>query len=134
MLNDLLFELGTEELPSGAVWPLADALANNLVASLAQEKLQHGAVHRFATPRRLAVLIHDVQVLQENQQVSRRGPSCAVSIDAEGRPLPSLLGFAKSCGVTVKELTTSKTDKGEWWVGTAILCGPIVRRASARPL
>ena len=120
MLNDLLFELGTEELPSGAVWPLADALANNLVASLAQAKLQHGAVHRFATPRRLAILIHDVQVLQENQQVSRRGPSCVASIDAEGRPLPSLLGFAKSCGVTVKELTTSKTDKGEWWVYEAV--------------
>ena len=123
MLNDLLFELGTEELPSGAVWPLADALASHLTALLATAKIQHGAVYRFATPRRLAVVIHDVQVLQDSQTVFRRGPAHASALDAEGRPLPPLLGFAKSCGVTVNELTLSRSDKGEWWVYEAVLAG-----------
>ena len=54
MLSDLLFELGTEELPSGAVWPLADALAKHLDASFLREKIQHGEIFCFATPRRLA--------------------------------------------------------------------------------
>ncbi len=123
MVNDLLFELGTEELPSGAVWPLADALANNLVTSLAAAKIQHGTVHRFATPRRLAVLIHDVHVVQDSQNIFRRGPASASAIDGEGRPLPSLLGFAKSCGVPVTELSLSKTEKGEWWVYETVLAG-----------
>jgi glycyl-tRNA synthetase beta chain len=127
MLNDVLFELGTEELPSAAVWPLVDALANHLVASLAGAKLKHGAVHRFATPRRLAVLIHDVQTLQEGQNISRRGPACASASDSEGRPLPSLLGFAKSCGVTVDELVRIKTDKGEWWGYEALSAGAHIR-------
>lgn len=116
MLNDLLFELGTEELPSGAVFPLAEGLSNHLVAALLKANIQHGAVRCFATPRRLAVLILDVQVRQSSQAISRRGPASSAAIDAEGRPTPALLGFAKSCGVTVDALTKSKSDKGEWWV------------------
>lgn len=123
MLNDLLVELGTEELPSGSVWPLADALANNLVACLTKANIQHGKVHRFATPRRLAVLIHDVQLKQASQAISRRGPAVAAAVDKTGQPLPALLGFAKSCGVTVDKLTTCKTDKGEWWIYDAVSQG-----------
>lgn len=116
MLNDLLFELGSEELPSGAVKPLADALADNIVAALAKANLSHGTVQRFATPRRLAVLIHDVQTIQASQNVVRRGPAAAAALDAQGQSTQALLGFAKSCGVSVAELTTTKTDKGEWWI------------------
>lgn len=120
MLNDLLFELGTEELPSGAVWPLADALANHLVAGFAKATIKHGKVHRFATPRRLAVLIHDVEVIQPGQAIARRGPAVVGSTDAEGKPSPALLGFAKSCGVGIEQLITLKTDKGEWWAYNAV--------------
>lgn len=127
MLHDLLFELGTEELPSGSVWPLAEAFASHLVALLSKATLEHGEVHCFATPRRLAVLIHDVQTQQASQRVSRRGPACASASDAEGRPLPPLLGFAKSCGVAIDELTIQTTDKGEWWVYEAIKAGEATR-------
>lgn len=116
MLNDLLLELGTEELPSGAVLPLAEALAHQLEMALTKENIPHGKVHTFATPRRLAVLIHEVEGVQGNQKISRRGPAMAAALSPEGQPLPALLGFAKSCGVDVKELTTVKTDKGEWWM------------------
>ena len=127
MLNDLLFELGSEELPSGAVKPLADALADNIVAAFAKANISHGAVHRFATPRRLAVLIHDVQTTQASQSIVRRGPASSAAMDAAGQPTQALLGFAKSCGVTVAELTTNKTDKGEWWAYEFIQAGANTR-------
>lgn len=123
MSNDLLFELGSEELPSGAVWPLVDELANRLTASLAKATLQHGNVYRYASPRRLAVLIHDVQATQASQKLSRRGPACAGTIDSQGQPSKALAGFAKSCGVIVAELTTIKTEKGEWWAYEAMMPG-----------
>ncbi len=116
MLSDLLFELGTEELPSGAVWPLADALANGLVAGFKEANIQHGTVHRFATPRRLAVIIDDVSLKQPSQLVARRGPAMTASHQADGTPSMALLGFAKSCGVTVADLSPLKTDKGAWWI------------------
>lgn len=123
MLSDLLFELGTEELPSGAVWPLAEALANNLVAGFAKATIQHGTVHHFSTPRRLAVIIYDVALKQPSQTLSRRGPATAAALNVDGTPSMALLGFAKSCGVTVDKLTTLETDKGAWWTYEAINAG-----------
>lgn len=116
MTNDFLFELGCEELPSGAVWPLADALATNLVAALDKAQIRHNGFRSFASPRRLAVLIKELQNEQPGQKVLRRGPALVAAYDAKGEPTPALVGFAKSCGVSLQELTTSKTDKGEWLV------------------
>ena len=125
MHSDLLFELGTEELPSAGVKQLAQALAENVKALLLEAKLSHGEVSFFSTPRRLAVLIYDLELAQASQQVVRRGPSVAISNETV------LQGFAKSCGVSVDKLSTIKTDKGEWWAYDAISQG--VRTADLLP-
>lgn len=116
MANDFLFELGCEELPSGAVWPLADTLAANIAAALDKAQIAYGELRRFATPRRMAIFIADLQDEQPSQIVSRRGPALVAAYNAEGQATPALLGFAKSCGVAVTDLTINKTDKGEWLV------------------
>ena len=54
---DLLFELGTEELPPVALKRLSDALTREFVAGLEAAQLTHGEVIGYASPRRLAVLI-----------------------------------------------------------------------------
>lgn len=115
MMHDVLFELGTEELPSGAVLMLAESLATQLTTSLEAARIAHGKVRFFATPRRLAVLLEDVQDMQASQTISRRGPAFAAGRDANDNPTPALIGFAKSCGVTVDALSTVETDKGKWW-------------------
>lgn len=116
MSQDLLFEIGTEELPSGSVKPLADALADNVLSQLKQAGIQHGLVNRYATPRRLAVMIADVDENQPDQTVSRRGPAVQASYNEQGEPSKALIGFAKSCGVEIDKLSTLKTDKGEYWM------------------
>jgi glycyl-tRNA synthetase beta chain len=114
MSSDLLFEIGSEELPSGAVWPLADALANNVITGFAKAGLHHGNVRRYASPRRLAILVEGLQTVQESQNIVKRGPTYTPLSEGE-TPSPALLGFAKSCGVSVSELTKLSTEKGEWW-------------------
>ncbi|CAM2999654.1 glycyl-tRNA synthetase beta chain [Legionella steigerwaltii] len=116
MVNDFIFELGCEELPSGSVWPLADEFANQLLAALDKAQLEYGQVKRFATPRRIAIAIFDLQEEQKSQSVTRRGPAFAAAYDKEGKPTPALLGFAKSCGVEVDKLSRIETDKGDWIV------------------
>ncbi|HAT1881839.1 TPA: glycine--tRNA ligase subunit beta [Legionella pneumophila] len=116
MVNDFIFELGCEELPSGAVWPLANEFSTRLLAALDKAQLSYGEVKKFATPRRLAIVIHDLQTEQESQKVIRRGPAAISAYDSEGNPTPALSGFAKSCGVTLDALTKIQTDKGEWIV------------------
>lgn len=116
MVNDFIFELGCEELPSGAVWTLSNELANNVLASLDKAQLTYGEVKRFATPRRIALAIYDLQTEQASQFVTRRGPAAIAAFDKEGKPTPALSGFAKSCGVEVSQLSRIQTDKGEWMV------------------
>ncbi len=114
-MNDFLFELGTEELPTAAVQELSEALSHQFRLAFATLGIAHGEMHGFGTPRRLAILVRDVAATQASQTKSRKGPAVLGSRDAEGRPSPALLGFAKSCGVNVDALSTEKTDKGEWW-------------------
>jgi len=52
---DLLFELGTEELPPRALPSLSTALTEGVALGLDAAGIPHGRVHGFATPRRLAV-------------------------------------------------------------------------------
>ena len=115
MYKDLLFELGTEELPSGSVWPLAKELGQNLSEALLKAELSFGEIHCFATPRRLAVKVTHLIEQQPDQAISRKGPAVDKSYDNEGMPSKALLGFARSCGVEIDELTQTETEKGAWW-------------------
>lgn len=114
--SDFLFELGVEELPSKAVLTLSKSLAENVRLGLDDAKIEHGEILSFGTPRRLAIIVKNVAHLQASQIVSKRGPAVNGSMDKDNNPLPSLLGFAKSCNVDVKDLKTIKTEKGEWWL------------------
>ncbi|MGQ3892476.1 glycine--tRNA ligase subunit beta [Legionella sp. CNM-4043-24] len=116
MVNDFLFELGCEELPSGAVKPLAEALQASLIASLDKAQLAYESIRYFAAPRRLAIQISGLQAEQASQTQQRRGPALAAAYDAGGQPTPALKGFARSCGVELDALSVQKTDKGEWLV------------------
>lgn len=127
MVSDLLFELGTEELPSGAVLPLSEALAELVIARFDKAGIRHGKVQHFATPRRLALWVHDVQEQQEDQAISRRGPAFAAGQDNSGAPTQALIGFAKSCGVDVSALKTVETEKGAWWYYESVMKGAKTR-------
>ena len=95
--HDFLLELGTEELPPKLLKNLSNALKDNLVAELKSLDLTMGEVKVFATPRRLAVLIANLQSEQEDQLIERKGP-------AVGSPDKAIEGFARSNGVDVSAL------------------------------
>ena len=56
--KDLLFELGTEELPPVALKQLSAALTDEFVSGLDKANLKHGDVESYATPRRLAAPLY----------------------------------------------------------------------------
>lgn len=120
MVNDFLFELGCEELPSAAVQPLSLALKNTMLIALEKLGVSFDSLQAFATPRRLAILIKGLPTQVLGQSMLRRGPALATAYDSDGNPSKALIGFAKSCGVMVDELRISKTDKGEWLVYESI--------------
>ncbi|MES9900465.1 MAG: glycine--tRNA ligase subunit beta [Sedimenticola sp.] len=111
---DLLFELGTEELPPVALKKLSDALTASFVAGLEKANLGHGAVKAYAAPRRLGLLVENCSLGQPDRDVERRGPAIQAAFDKEGNATKAAEGFARSCGTEVANLDRLKTDKGEW--------------------
>lgn len=111
---DFLVEIGTEELPPKALRSLMDAFAENLTTAIDDERLLHGDVHAYASPRRLAVVIEKLATAQEDRKVSQKGPPTKVAFDDSGKALPPAIAFAKKCGVDVADLGRTATNKGEW--------------------
>lgn len=110
----LLIELGTEELPPRALNNLSDAFKAGIESELKAKKLQYSEIKAFATPRRLALVISDLQSEQEDYTNERRGPALQAAMK-DGAPSPALLGFARSCGVDVEQLVLLETEKGAWY-------------------
>ena len=113
-VNDLLVEIGTEELPPKALRTLSEAFATELAAELDAAGLAHGAAAPFATPRRLAVLVAGVPGTQPDRDVERRGPPLARAFDENDEPTKAALGFARSVGVEVDRLVRIETGGGAW--------------------
>jgi len=113
---DLLVELGCEELPPKALDDIREAFFNAVRAGLEKNKLSFDAKgsRSWSSPRRLAVLFHDVASGQPDQDQERRGPAVNAAFDNEGKPTGAALGFARSVGKDVSELETQETDKGQW--------------------
>lgn len=112
--TDLLFELGTEELPPTALAHLSAALTAEFQNGLNDAKLVFSEIHSFATPRRLGLLVKDCALQQPDQEIDKRGPAVQAAFDQQGNPTRAAQGFASSCGVSVDELGRLQTDKGEW--------------------
>lgn len=114
--NDLLIELGTEELPAKGLESLATTFVNAIVKALDAAELPFEAVESFVTPRRIAMLITDLQSQQPKRTIIKRGPAKTAALDASGAPSKAFLGFAASCGVEIEALQLQETDKGAWYV------------------
>jgi len=126
MSNDLLFELGCEELPSGSVWPMADAFSCHLLAALDKAGLAYGDVTPFASPRRIGLLIKSLQGRQDDKTITRKGPALKAAFDEKEQPTAALMGFARSCGVQVEALQKEESEKGSWIIYQTIQKGKTV--------
>ncbi|WP_196139771.1 glycine--tRNA ligase subunit beta [Aliikangiella sp. G2MR2-5] len=111
--KDFLFELGCEELPPKALVKLAKSLHASVADAFDKLSLNYVDSEYFATPRRLAVRFTQLDCAQEDKQVEKLGPAVAAAFDADGNAKPAALGFAKSNGVEVDQLSRKETDKGE---------------------
>jgi len=114
MNKDCLIELGTEELPPKSLKSLSQDFADLVQSALNTRGLAPAGVEVFATPRRLAMLLRDVPTQQADQSIEKRGPALQAAFDKAGNASKAAQGFAKSCGVTVDQLSRRETSKGSW--------------------
>lgn len=127
MINEtLLIELGTEELPPKSLKTLATAFYDNIRSQLDSNDLTYSAIKWFATPRRLAVQVINLNDKQADKVVEKRGPAVNVAFDDQGQPSKAAMGWARSNGITIEQAERLITPKGEWLLHKATVSGKTI--------
>jgi len=120
MSQDLLLEIGVEELPATFVASAVEALPGLLESRLRELRLSHGAIRALGTPRRLALIATGVATAQQDLDEEALGPPARVAFDADGKPTKAALSFAQKIGVAPEALFKKATDKGEYVAGRRV--------------
>ncbi len=125
MMQPLLLELGTEELPVKALPGLAQAFFDGVIASLERRgvTIERRGAKPLYSPRRLAVLLPGVASEQPEQRSEVLGPYLNIALDAAGKPTRALEGFAAKAGVAWDTLEKTSDAKGERFVHRAVTPG-----------
>ncbi|MCY9513546.1 glycine--tRNA ligase subunit beta [Paenibacillus apiarius] len=99
MPKHLLLELGLEEVPARFMRGAMGQLRERLERWLTDSRIAYGDVQAFATPRRLAVLVHNVADKQTDIHEEVKGPAKKIALDENGAWTKAALGFARGQGV-----------------------------------
>lgn len=114
MHHELLFEIGTEELPAGYIMPALAQLEKLLDDRFNALALPYAGLRTAATPRRLAVSVSGLAERQPDREEEILGPPKKAAFDQNGQPTQAAIGFAKKNGVEIEALQIMATPKGEY--------------------
>ena len=120
---DLLFEIGTEEIPASYVPPVLEQLSKLATESLTNHRIPFGEVETLGTPRRITLSIKDIKTLQESQETEVVGPPKRIAYDENGEPTKAAVGFAKTQGVDLSALRIVETERGEYVAASKLETG-----------
>ena len=123
MKRNLLFEIGTEEIPARFMNKTLDLLKTASERIFNENRIVFDEIKTYGTPRRLTLLAKNVQDKQKDLESTIKGPSVKASYDSENNPTKALLGFMggnklKPEDLFIKELSgtdyvyAKKSEKG----------------------
>jgi glycyl-tRNA synthetase beta chain len=109
-MPDLLLELFSEEIPARMQAKAADDLRRMVTDRLVAEGLVYEGARAFATPRRLALIVHGIPARQPDLKEERRGPRV-------GGAEPAIQGFLKATGLaSISEAKIQSDKKGDFYI------------------
>lgn len=114
MPQDLLLEIGTEELPASFVAKALQAMPDLCKGLLENARIDHGTMKAIGTPRRLTLIVDGVADTQRDISEEVMGPPKSVAFDAEGKVTKAGEGFAKKLGKAASDIQLVTTPKGEY--------------------
>lgn len=123
MKRDLVYEIGTEEIPAGYLPPAAAALKEAMNAFLAENGLAADSVETHATPRRLVLMARGLPDRQEDRTEEVTGPPWKAAFDKDGNATKAAEGFAKGRGLSISDLRQVETERGPYVGATVTIAG-----------
>lgn len=113
-MADFILEIGIEEMPARFVPRLGEDIEKIFRKLLTEQMIGFEDVKTYATPRRLSVAVLGMADTQKKVEEEVSGPPVRIAYDAEGKPTKACEGFARSQGISMDDIYTLKTDKGEY--------------------
>ncbi|WP_298464682.1 glycine--tRNA ligase subunit beta [uncultured Mitsuokella sp.] len=104
MAKDLLFEIGTEEIPAHVMPGTLAQLKEHAEKAFKENRIAFDAIRTLGTPRRTALLVKGLAEKQEDVTSENRGPSVKIAFDADGKPTKAAQGFARGQHVAPEDL------------------------------
>lgn len=104
MTQDILLEIGLEEMPAKYVQASEIQLKEHVQAWLTEQGLEHGEVSSYSTPRRLAVTVQAVAESQADREDEVRGPAKKTALDENGEWSRAAQGFVRGQGVSTDDI------------------------------
>ncbi len=112
--QDLLFEIGVEELPVDDVVAGASQLETLARQELGKARLGFAELKTTGAPRRLVLQVKGLAPRQADEEQAVKGPPVKAAFDAQGNPTRAAEGFARKQGLTVDDLVRRSDGSGEY--------------------
>ncbi|WP_251546799.1 glycine--tRNA ligase subunit beta [Limosilactobacillus caecicola] len=104
MAHSYLLEVGVEEMPAHVVTPSIKQLHQRVAKYLKDQRIDFESIQEFATPRRLALLIHGLSDQQPDIDETVKGPAKKIAQDEDGNWTKAAIGFTRGQGATVDDI------------------------------
>ncbi|MGM0651907.1 MAG: glycine--tRNA ligase subunit beta [Bacillota bacterium] len=102
--DKLLMEIGCEEIPSRFIPRAMEQLEKEAASLLDENRLKSGSIETWATPRRLVILVNDLEMKQPDLVEKVKGPPVDRAYDDQGQPTKALQGFIKNHVITMEQI------------------------------
>ena len=103
MQKDFLVEIGTEELPPTALKGLSTAFIAGVEKGIKELNLNYSSAKAYATPRRLAVLVSELEDTTPVKEEKVWGAPAKIAFNEDGTPGKAAEAFAKKFGISGAE-------------------------------
>lgn len=118
MNNNLLYEIGVEEMPSRFVESTLKQLKDNLTKELKDRRISFESITTLATPRRLTLIVNDISKRQADLKEEVKGPSKKIAVTENGEFTKAALGFMRGKGLDEKDIYYKEIDGTEYIFAT----------------
>ena len=95
--GNLLLEFFSEEIPARMQLNSERQLENLFIKSLSQRDIAFDSFNTFSSPRHLSIIIKNIELIQKDQKIEKRGPRFDVNQKA-------IDGFLKSNRLNLNEV------------------------------
>ncbi len=103
-MKNFLFEILVQEMPYKFIASGLEQLKASFKTLFSENNLNYKEIKGYATPRRLTIVVEELEIAQADITKDVKGPILKVAVDNNGKYTMAAIGFAKKNGVTENEL------------------------------